>query len=225
MAKTENESELLTSLATTTTTAGFCTKTTTPIIKQQTTRLVSLNSHTYSSTITTIDNTSTNALNSPHSINKQQRRPHNRKMKRKRKIPEISWLIVAICLNCYVIFSVTALATEKITNTNLTTISNTNINITTTIPYLKHTFSSANTNTLASHNQRHIRAASAHSQDDHHIDLDDVDHIMAHHINHHTDLVDADDMYLHNMDNIGYHHTGSLLPHELPEHDHIAHHL
>ncbi|KAI8121450.1 hypothetical protein FF38_00071 [Lucilia cuprina] len=227
MAKTENESELLTSLATTittTTTDGFCTKTTTPVIKQQqTTRLVSLNLHTYSSTITTTANT--NALNSIHSINKQLRRPHNRKMKRKRKIPEISWLIVAICLNCYVIFSVTALATEKLTNTNLTTISNTNINITTTIPYLKHTFSSANTNAVASHNQRHIRAASAHSQDDHHIDLDDVDHIMAHHINHHTDLVDADDMYLHNMDNIGYHHTGSLLPHELPEHDHIAHHL
>lgn len=177
----KSESELLTSLATTltTTTAATCTSakttTTSPITMQQTTRLVSLNSHTNSSCPTTASTININ--NPPYSINKQQRLPHNRKMKRKRKIPEISWLIVAICLNCYVIFSVTAATQQTNTNPTTTTITTTNINNTKTTPYLKQTFGNAVTNTvaaIATHNQRHRRAA-AHSPDDHHIDIDDVD--------------------------------------------------
>ncbi|KAM7354430.1 dpr-interacting protein theta isoform 2-T4 [Cochliomyia hominivorax] len=203
------------------------------------TRLVSLNTH---------NNDNNNCK--PLTINKhqlqeqhQQQRPHNRKIKRKRKIPEISWLIVAICLNCYVIFSVTANQQHTTTTTTSTTTTNTNSNInnsastttttSTTTNLKKQNFIKTDNYGIAAlainshNNQRRIRAAaaSAHSVDDHHLDIDDVDEMMAHHINHHTDLVDTDDMYLHNMDNIGYHHTGSLLPHELPEHDHIAHHL
>ncbi|XP_073823365.1 dpr-interacting protein theta isoform X2 [Musca autumnalis] len=203
----------------------------------------------------------------------------NTKMKRKRKIPEISWLIVAICFNCcYVIHTAVADSPSHPTNTSHTTTtlhwfsllsdsskssstsnfsnsinhklltsSNNNKNSPKPLfsPLTSHsTFnhilsSSANASTTdaaaaTNHHHQHLRSkrATHSSPDGRHIDVDvdndglDPDDIHGHlQHGHHGDLVDADDLYLHNLD-IGYHHDGTgLLPHELPEHDHIAHHL
>lgn len=210
-----------------------------------------------------------------------QRLSYSRKMKRKRKIPEISWLIAAICLNCYVIISAKASAnstTSTITNqfssprsgfsslawtSTLTSslsslettisplqLSHTKLTNTTSMslssssttsltpalyvsPFTKRVSTTSTITTIPDNNLLRPKRATHSSPDGRHIDvdvdndgLDDDDMADIHSHLHHGDLVDSDDMYLHNLDNIGYHHDGTgLLPHELPEHDHIAHHL
>uniref|UniRef100_A0A1I8NTJ3 Ig-like domain-containing protein n=1 Tax=Stomoxys calcitrans TaxID=35570 RepID=A0A1I8NTJ3_STOCA len=207
---------------------------------------------------------------------------HSRKMKRKCNIPEISWLIVAICLNCYVIFSSASASVSAAEKSPYTTSSSTytsasikstvsafstassselilplsEVQFTTLQPTVNaftkltnstslsatvaamatstHLSSNATSAGVSTEQRRRPKRGTHSSPDGRHIDVDvdndddmDVDDMHGHlQHGHHGDLVDADDMYLHNIDNIGYHHDGTgLLPHELPEHDHIAHHL
>ncbi|XP_059221713.1 uncharacterized protein LOC106089126 [Stomoxys calcitrans] len=203
-------------------------------------------------------------------------------MKRKCNIPEMSWLIVAICLNCYVIFSSASASVSAAEKSPYTTSSSTytsasikstvsafstassselilplsEVQFTTLQPTVNaftkltnstslsatvatmvtstHLSSNAISAGVSTEQRRRPKRGTHSSPDGRHIDVDvdndddmDVDDMHGHlQHGHHGDLVDADDMYLHNIDNIGYHHDGTgLLPHELPEHDHIAHHL
>ncbi|XP_058986268.1 uncharacterized protein LOC105262513 [Musca domestica] len=167
--------------------------------------------------------------------------PHkSQKMKRKRKIPEIPWLIVAICFNCYVIYREASAAiaqpsdaTSSITATlsRFSVLSDKNSSISNKLltSSLSANRSSPFVTQTSTFNVARLKRATHSSPDGRHIDVDvDLDPNDMHgHLQHghHGDLVDADDLYLHNLD-IGYHHDGTgLLPHELPEHDHIAHHL